>query len=110
MIYIPPDLRTAARHIREARQQPLARLSETAFLRAWHSIAYLWPGLHPDEAEYPTALAPFQVESWVRALDGRITDEELYPSDAAWCGLYDRGAGNGNPDSDRRRKLLSAYS
>jgi hypothetical protein len=34
-----------------ALNQPLAELPKEAFVRAWCSVAYLFPGLHPDGFE-----------------------------------------------------------
>ena len=56
-------------------------------LRAWCSVAYLFPGLHPDGFEaadsgWPRGLQRIAAEAWRRVEAGEITGEELYPSDA----------------------------
>lgn len=81
-------------------------------LRAWSSVAYLFPGLHPDGFEdadsgWPRVLKRFAAEAWRRADAGELTDEELYPSDAQWSGLYDRMFSH-KPDEIERRLSLAA--
>ncbi len=39
---------------------------------------------------WPRALKRFAAEAWRRAGAGELSDEELYPCDAQWAGLYDR--------------------
>jgi hypothetical protein len=56
-------------------------------VRAWSSVAYLFPGLHPDGFEdadsgWPHVLKRFAAEAWRRAEAGELADEELYPCDA----------------------------
>lgn len=46
--YVPDSFRSAGRHIRMALPMPLGQLPKKTFIRAWSSIAYLFPGLHPD--------------------------------------------------------------
>jgi len=71
------------------------KLPRKDFLRAWCSISCLHPDLHPDGFEesrsgWPRTLKPFAAEAWRRAGNGELADEELYPGDAQWSGLYDR--------------------
>jgi hypothetical protein len=40
-----------------------------------------------------------------RAGTGQLTDGELYPSDAQWCGLYDRMSGHTPEEIAWRRRL-----
>ena len=59
------------------------KLPRRDFLRAWCSIAYLYPGLHPDGYEsadsgWPRVLKRFAAEAWRRARAGRFSDHELY--------------------------------
>ena len=80
--------------------------------RAWSSVAYLFPGLHPDGFEdadsgWPRGLQRFVAEAWRRVEAGEITEAELYPSEAAWCGLYDRMHTH-EPDEMERRLALAA--
>jgi hypothetical protein len=46
-------------------------------------------------------------EAWRRADAGELADEELYPSDAQWSGLYDRMHTH-EPDEMERRLALAA--
>lgn len=52
-------------------------------------------------------LKHFAFEAWQRANAGELADEELYPSDAQWCGLYDRMHTH-EPDEVERRLALAA--
>lgn len=94
-IYIPASFEAASCVLMRVSRRPLARLRKQTFLRAWHSIAYLHPGLHPDGWDVASSgwrrdLKHFAAEAWRRASKGRLAEEELYPSDAQWCGLFDR--------------------
>lgn len=109
-IYIPASLREAAQHMRAGWQLPPAQMSKNDFVRAWSAVAYLYPGLHPDgfddlESGWPRALKRFAAEAWRRAESGELEDEELYPSDAQWAGLYDRMTMH-TPDEMARRAEL----
>ncbi|MGA3268254.1 MAG: hypothetical protein ABSE16_15675 [Verrucomicrobiota bacterium] len=110
-IFIPNRLRSAGRELRLALKQPLNELPQKTFLRAWCSIAYLFPGLHPDgyqdaDSGWPRVLRRFAAEAWRRADAGTLADAELYPSDAAWCGLYDRMFPH-KPGEIKRRLVLA---
>jgi hypothetical protein len=83
-----------------------------ANLRAWCSMAYLFPGLHPDGFEdadsgWPRVLKRFAAEAWRRADAGELADEEMYPSDAQWSGLYDQMHTH-EPNEMERRLALAA--
>jgi len=87
-------------------------LSHHQFVRVWSALAYLFPGLHPDghadaDSGWPRVLKPFAAEAWRRADAGELADEELYPSDAQWSGLYDRMHPH-EPDEMERRLALAA--
>ena len=95
MIYVPRDVRTARRQLRAGCAASLSQMAKPNFLRIWHSAAYLYPGLNPDGFEeadngWPSRLRKVVTEVWRRADAGQLSDEELYPSDAAWAGIYDR--------------------
>lgn len=82
--------------------------------RAWCSIAYLFPGLHPDGFEnadsgWPRVLKRFAAEAWRRTEAGELADEELYPSDSQWCGLYDRMHTHDPNEMERRFALAADY-
>jgi len=84
------------------------------FLRAWCAIAYAFPGLHPDGYEdkgsgWPRALRRFAAEAWRRAEAGLISEEELYPSDPQWAGLYDRMVLREHDEIDRRFRLAADH-
>lgn len=111
-IFIPSSLREAAQHLREGWQSPPAGLPKPDFVRTWSAVAYLFPGLHPDgfddpESGWPRALKVFAAEAWRRAEAGELEDEELYPSDAQWAGLYDRMTSHTPEEAVRRRKLAT---
>jgi hypothetical protein len=110
LIYIPKSAKDAGAQIRHALACPLDKLSKSSFVRAWSSIAYLFPGLHPDGFEYadsgwPRVLRRFAVEAWRRADAGELNDDELYTSDAQWSGLYDQMNDHTSDESHRRQKL-----
>jgi hypothetical protein len=90
----------------------LSDLTKQEFLRVWCSIAYLFPGLHPDgfnepESEWPRGLKRFAVEAWRRADVGELTDEQLYPCDATWSGIFDRMLVHLPEETERRLELAS---
>ena len=85
-----------------------------ANVRVWCSIAYLFPGLHPDGFEdadsgWPRGLKRFAAEAWRRVEAGELADEELYPCDAAWCGLYDRMQTHEQDEMERRLALAADF-
>lgn len=111
-IYIPNSLRAAGRQMRLALAGPLELLPKENFVRAWSAVAYLFPGLHPDgfedaDSRWPRIMKRFAAEAWRRAGTGELADEELYPSDAQWSGLYDRMHTH-EPDEMERRLALAA--
>lgn len=109
-IFIPHSLGIAHAHVRHALNRPLEKLPKRDFLRAWCSISYLYPGLHPDgfaeaDSGWPRALKPFAADAWRRAGNGELADEELYPCDAQWSGLYDRLTSPTPEETARRTEL-----
>ena len=113
-IYVPGCLRDAGKALRIALQYDVAEVSAAEFVRAWCSIAYLFPGLHPDGYEsadsgWPQKLKPLAAEAWRRAELGELSDEELYPSDAQWAGLFDRMLVHMPDETERRVQLAAAY-
>src|SRR5258708_8125503 len=114
VIYIPDSARDAGAQLRLALVWPLEQLPKSNFVRAWSSIAYLFPGLHPDGYEdadsgWPRVLRRFAAEAWRRAETGELDDAELYSSDAQWSGLCGQ-IKNPTPDESRRRRELAALS
>jgi hypothetical protein len=109
-IFIPSSLRLAGKEMHAALAAELEKLSKVEFLKAWSSLFYLFPGLHPDgfddtESEWPRPLRKFAAEAWRRADAGEISDDELYPSDAQWCGLYDRMLTHNDLEVEHRLEL-----
>jgi len=87
-IYIPPSEACAQRHIAAGLKARPEQLPRRLFLRAWCSIAWLHPGLHPDgyqcrDSGWPKALRPLAREAFRRRRAGQLTDLELYPYPAA---------------------------
>jgi hypothetical protein len=114
LIYIPESAKGAGANIRLSLAHPLTQLPKLEFVRAWSSIAYLFPGLHPDDFEdaesgWSRVLRRFAAEAWRRAGAGDLNDDELYPSDAQWSGLYDQMQVH-LPDERHRREQLAAAS
>lgn len=112
--YVPDSAKAAAAQLRLLFAGPAARLPRPDFVRAWSSIAYLFPGLHPDgfdnpDSGWPRALRPIAAEAWRRAEFDELTDEELYPSDAQWAGLYDQMLTHHPDETDRRLELAAHY-
>lgn len=69
-------------------------LPSAQFAKIWIAIAYLNPGLHPDEQGTPDGgwspgLARFAKEADRRADAGELPDAVLYASDAAWAAIFD---------------------
>jgi hypothetical protein len=113
-LYIPSSLREAGKCLRLALARRLKTLPKREFLRAWCSVAYLYPGLHPDgwretDSGWPRVLRGFAAEAWRRARAGELADEELYCSDATWAGLYDRMTIHYPDETERRIELAKAY-
>lgn len=114
VIYVPDSLRDAGQQIRLALARPLERLSKPDFVRVWCSLAYLFPGLHPDGFEdadsgWPRILRRFAAEAWRRAEAGQLEDDELYPCDSQWSGLYDRMINHTNVETTRRLELAASF-
>jgi len=111
-IYVPNSAKEAATQLLFALGSRLGQLPKGSFVRAWSSIAYLFPGLYPDGYEnldsgWPRALRRFASEAWRRANVGDLGDEELYPSGAQWCGLYDQMNGHTTYEIERRLELAT---
>ena len=114
LIFIPKSAKDAGAQVRLALDRSLEQLPKVDFVRAWSSIAYLFPSLHPDgyeEAEggWPCVLRRFAGEAWRRAEAGDLDDNELYPSDAQWAGLYDRSTIHMSDETERRIELAALF-
>ena len=53
-------------------------------------------------------VVPIAAEAWRRAETGDLSDVELHPADAQWCGLYDRIFPHTAEEMERRLKLAAA--
>jgi hypothetical protein len=111
-LYVPNTLKAAGQQVRMALATSPETLPTASFVRAWCSVAYLFPGLHPDGFDdagsgWPRALRRFAAEAWRRLVAGEIGEAEFYPSDAQWAGLYDRMLVH-LPDEAERRSALAA--
>lgn len=109
-IFVPSSLREAALHLRIGLKGPAANLPKRDFVCVWNSVAYLFPGLHPDgfdepDSGWPRVLKGFAAEAWRRAEAGEFEDEELYASDAQWAGIYDRMTKHTEEETARRIKI-----
>ncbi len=85
-IYIPPSEGAAKRHLERAMAGRLEMLLKMAFMKAYCSVAYLYPGFHPDDLEGwdgPAGVVRFAREAWRRAGLGELSDNELYPYQAS---------------------------
>ena len=85
-VYVPPSVKVAERHVREAIAGRVRTMVRRKFLKAYCSFAYLYPGFHPDcweDWDGPRDFAPLAEEAWRRAEAGALTDNELYPYQAA---------------------------
>lgn len=113
-LYVPDSPRSAARHIRRAFAEPLERMPRVDFVHAWCSLAYLFPGLDPDSFDeahggWPRVLKPVATEAWRRVETGELVDEEIYPSDSQWSGLYDRMTRHTREETERRAELAANH-
>jgi hypothetical protein len=113
-ISIPNSLCAAGRELRFAFASELDQLRKPDFVRIWCALAYTFPGLQPEGYEdedsgWPRELRRFAAEAWRRADTGELSDEELYPSDAQWAGLYDRMVLREHDEIERRFRLASDY-
>ena len=54
-------------------------------------------------------LKRFAAEAWRRADAGELADEELYPCDAQWSGLYDRMHTHEDDEIGRRFRIAADH-
>ncbi len=54
-------------------------------------------------------LCRFAAEAWRRAEAGELSEDELYPSDAQWSGLFDRMCVHHPEETERRQKLAACF-
>jgi hypothetical protein len=70
------------------------------------------PDPHPDRyadagSGWPRVLKRFAAEAWRRADKGELADNELYPCDAQWSGLYDRMFIHTEEETKRRLQIAA---
>ena len=53
-------------------------------------------------------LKPFAAEAWRRAEAGELSDDQLYPCEAAWCAIFDTLARPPTAEETRRRVCSAA--
>jgi hypothetical protein len=85
-IYIPPSSRTAEKHLKSALRGAVRKMPKRGFLKAYCSLAYLYPGFHPDgidDWDGPKEVLRIAREAWRRAGAAQLTDNELYPYQAS---------------------------
>lgn len=92
----------------------LSDLPKEDFVACWSALAYLNPGLHPDGYEdedsgWPEDLKLYAAEAWRREEAGEMTDEEMYPSDASWAGVYDQMDSHTQEETDRRFDIAAGF-
>jgi hypothetical protein len=114
LAYVPCSKNDAALILRLSFHKPVERLSREEFVNVWHAIAYLYPGLHPDgydepDSGWPRVLKRFAAEAWARFHADELTDEELYPCEAAWCRIYDEMGRPPTVEENRRRIQSAAW-
>jgi hypothetical protein len=113
-VYVPNSARDAGHQVRLALARPLESLSKREFMCAWCSVSYLFPSLHPDgfddtESGWPRVLQRFAAEAWRRDDAGELANEELYPCDAQWSGIYDRILLHLPEETERRIELAAEF-
>ena len=87
-IYIPPSLRAAEKHLKQALASDLEKLSKQDFMKAYCSLAYLYPGFHPDGIEDwdgPKEILKVAQEAWLRAEAGELTDNDPSTHSGSVC-------------------------
>lgn len=89
---IPRDEADARSRLASLTSVDISSAGRALFLRGWHALFWLFPGLHPDgfdedwEGEFE-AYRPLAAEAFRRAEAGELDDDELYPTDAVQARL-----------------------
>ena len=83
---VPADFTAAILALRAllAKRRNLPELGHQEFLEGWAAIAFIAPGLHPDESGHdeggwPVGWRCIADEAFRRAEAGELRDDELYP-------------------------------
>lgn len=111
-IHIPNSIESAIRDLHSTFNLPLEPLPKATFVRAWSALCYSFPSLHPDGYEnddsgWPPGLMRYAAEAWRRYEAEEFDDEEMYPSDACWAGLYDRMHSHTVEETARRLEIAA---
>jgi len=113
-VFIPKSNESAMRELNSTSGLPIEVLTKAQFVRAWCALCYLNPSLHPDDFDAPDSGWPenserYAIEAWRRLEAGELADEELYPSDATWAGLYDQMHTHTSQETARRMELAAQF-
>jgi hypothetical protein len=90
--WIPVNEADARMRLAALTSTDIGSAGRAIFLRGWHALFWLYPGLHPDgfdvdwEGEFEVH-RPLAAEAFRRAEAGELDDDELYPTDAAQARL-----------------------
>lgn len=83
---VPSSLQEAANALRLllGKRSMLSHVPTSEFVAGWGAIAYIVPGLHPDEADndesgWPVGWRCLADEAFRRSDIGELADGELYP-------------------------------
>jgi hypothetical protein len=93
-MYIPASAEAAERHLRIALSGRLRAMAKREFLRAYCSLAYTYPGFHPDcigDWDGPREVLRIAREALRRAGAGQLTDNELDPCQATKAAIVCAG-------------------
>ncbi len=112
---IPSSSKEATSELESTLGLPLYSLSKDKFVRSWCAVSYLNPGLHPDgfdeaDSGWRESLKPYAIEAWRRNDLGELSDNEMYPSDAAWAVLYDQMHTHTDDEMTRRLELKTGFA
>lgn len=95
---VPENLKEAAACLRLVlrKRKALPEIEHEEFISAWSSVAFLMPGLHPDESGqddggWPVGWRCIAAEAFRRSEAGELNDSELYPYESS---LHSLGIGS----------------
>ncbi len=90
--WIPVDEADARMRLAALTSTDIGSAGRALFLRGWHALFWLYPGLHPDGFDEDweggfEAYRPLAAEAFKRAEAGELADDEIYPTEAAQARL-----------------------
>lgn len=105
--YIPKSPEEAHKLLVSALARKPGEMSRAELIKAWCAVAYLHPEIHSDDFEgsntnWPEAVKAMAREVWRRYDKHEIKEDDVYPSDAAWAGVYDLMS-SPTPEETKRR-------